>query len=59
MGAGLAASRALVEPAAYKVPMDTLTIVLLAAIALLILWLHRENIARLRAGTEPKVGSKS
>ena len=31
----------------------------LAAIALLILWLHRENIARLRAGTEPKVGSKS
>jgi glycerol-3-phosphate acyltransferase PlsY len=31
----------------------------LAAIAALILWLHRENIARLRAGTEPKVGSKS
>ncbi|WP_336986701.1 glycerol-3-phosphate 1-O-acyltransferase PlsY [Altererythrobacter aquiaggeris] len=30
----------------------------LTAIAALILWLHRENIARLRAGTEPKVGSK-
>lgn len=29
----------------------------LAAIALLILWLHRANIARLRAGTEPRVGS--
>jgi acyl phosphate:glycerol-3-phosphate acyltransferase len=30
----------------------------LAAIAVLVLWLHRENIARLRAGTEPRVGSK-
>ena len=28
----------------------------LAAIAVLVLWLHRANIARLRAGTEPKVG---
>ena len=28
----------------------------LAAIAVLVLFLHRENIARLRAGTEPKVG---
>ena len=31
----------------------------LSAIALLIFWLHRANIARLCAGTEPKVGSKS
>jgi len=30
----------------------------LAAIALLVVWLHRENIARLRAGTEPRVGSR-
>ena len=30
----------------------------LAAIAALVLILHRANIARLRAGTEPKVGSK-
>jgi acyl phosphate:glycerol-3-phosphate acyltransferase len=29
----------------------------LAVIAVLVIWLHRENIARLRAGTEPKVGS--
>lgn len=29
----------------------------LAVLALLVLWLHRANIARLRAGTEPKVGS--
>ncbi len=30
----------------------------LIAIALLIIWLHRANIGRLIAGTEPKVGSK-
>jgi len=31
----------------------------LAVIALLVIWLHRANIARLRAGTEPRVGAKS
>ncbi|MCX7282891.1 MAG: glycerol-3-phosphate 1-O-acyltransferase PlsY [Novosphingobium sp.] len=31
----------------------------LAVLAALVLFLHRENIARLRAGTEPKVGSKT
>jgi acyl phosphate:glycerol-3-phosphate acyltransferase len=31
----------------------------LVGIALLILFLHRANIARLRAGTEPKVGTKA
>ena len=30
----------------------------LGLIAALVLWLHRENIARLRAGAEPKVGAK-
>lgn len=30
----------------------------LTALALLVLWLHRANIARLRAGTEPRIGSK-
>lgn len=30
----------------------------LAAIAILIVWLHRANIARLAKGEEPKVGSK-
>lgn len=30
----------------------------LALIAVLVFWLHRENIKRLAAGTEPKVGSK-
>ena len=28
----------------------------LAAIAVLVVWLHRPNIVRLRAGTEPKIG---
>ena len=28
----------------------------LAGLAMLVLWLHRANIARLRAGTEPRVG---
>lgn len=31
----------------------------LGFLALLVVFLHRENIARLRAGTEPKVGSKT
>ena len=31
----------------------------LAAIAVIIVWLHRANIARLRAGTEPKAGRKA
>jgi glycerol-3-phosphate acyltransferase PlsY len=30
----------------------------LAAIAFIVVWLHRANIGRLRAGTEPKVGGK-
>jgi len=30
----------------------------LAGLALVALWRHRENIARLRAGTEPRIGGK-
>ena len=30
----------------------------LALLALMVIWLHRANIARLRAGTEPRIGSK-
>ena len=33
-------------------------IVPLAGIALVVLWRHRANIARLRAGTEPRIGQK-
>jgi glycerol-3-phosphate acyltransferase PlsY len=28
------------------------------ALGALIFWSHRENIARLRAGTEPRIGAK-
>lgn len=31
----------------------------LAALAVVVLWRHRENIARLRAGTEPRIGGKT
>jgi len=31
---------------------------MLLAFAFLVLWRHRENIARLRAGTEPRIGTK-
>ena len=30
----------------------------LAGLAVIVLWRHRENIARLRAGTEPRIGAK-
>ena len=29
------------------------------ALALVVLWRHRENVARLRAGTEPRIGRKT
>jgi acyl phosphate:glycerol-3-phosphate acyltransferase len=32
--------------------------IMLAGLALLVLWQHRENISRLLAGTEPRVGQK-
>jgi acyl phosphate:glycerol-3-phosphate acyltransferase len=52
-------SAALAAPvAAWLTGRDEL-VVMLVLIAVLVIWLHRENISRLRAGTEPKVGSKS
>ena len=43
--------------AAWFMDVRTFAIVM-TLIAVLVLWLHRENIRRLMAGTEPKVGSK-
>lgn len=37
---------------------STSEVVCLVALAVLIFWRHRANIARLRAGTEPKMGQK-
>ena len=48
-----AAVAAPVAAAAFGHELYTLILALLAG---LVIWLHRSNIARLRAGTEPKVG---
>jgi glycerol-3-phosphate acyltransferase PlsY len=51
--------------AAVATPIATLAIFdwhpakMLALMAIIVLWKHRENIARIRAGTEPKVGAKA
>lgn len=54
---GMAA--AVAAPVAAAALGRTELVPVLAAIAVLVLILHRANIARLRAGTEPKVGSKA
>lgn len=52
-------SAALAAPLAAWLTGHGAFVPVLAAIAALVLWLHRANIARLRAGTEPKVGQKT
>ena len=54
---GMAA--AVAAPVAAAALGRTELVPVLAAIAVLVLILHRANIVRLRAGTEPKVGSKA
>jgi glycerol-3-phosphate acyltransferase PlsY len=51
-------SAAVIAPIAALVLGYTAFVPVLIALAALVLFLHRANIARLRAGTEPKVGSK-
>jgi glycerol-3-phosphate acyltransferase PlsY len=51
-------SAALAAPVAAAVMGRGELVPVLAVTALIVVWLHRENIARLRAGTEPRVGSK-
>ncbi|NLR72947.1 glycerol-3-phosphate 1-O-acyltransferase PlsY [Novosphingobium sp. ERN07] len=51
-------SAAVAAPVAALLSGYTAYVPVLALLALLVLFLHRENIARLRAGTEPKVGRK-
>ncbi len=51
-------SAAVATPVAAMVFGQFEMAVLFLALALIVLWKHRENIARLRAGTEPRVGSK-
>jgi glycerol-3-phosphate acyltransferase PlsY len=51
-------SAALAAPLAAVATGRTDLVPVLAAIALIVVWLHRANIARLRAGTEPRVGRR-
>jgi glycerol-3-phosphate acyltransferase PlsY len=55
--AGMAAAISAPVSAAFFSAFDI--VLLLLALALLILWKHRENIDRLLSGTEPKVGASS
>ena len=38
---------------------DSRQLLLIAAVSLLVIWKHRQNIARLGAGTESRLGTKS
>ncbi len=49
-------SAAVVAPIAAMVTGHADYAPVLAGLAVLVIWLHRANIARLRSGTEPKVG---
>ncbi|MCY1671851.1 glycerol-3-phosphate 1-O-acyltransferase PlsY [Novosphingobium sp. SL115] len=49
---------ALAAPVAAVLLGHAAYVPVLGLLALLVLFLHRENIARLRAGTEPKVGGR-
>ena len=55
--AGIAA--ALIAPIMALILGDRLLLPLLLGFAVLVMWKHRENIARLRKGTEPRIGSKT
>lgn len=55
----LAGMSAVVAAVVAAVVLGALNFVpVLAIIAVLVLWLHRENIARLKAGSEPRIGGK-
>ena len=43
---------------AHSTADDVPGLVLLAAASMLIIWKHRQNLRRIAAGTEPKVGAK-
>lgn len=54
LGGMLGAGSAPVAALAFGYPVYAIG---LAGLAVIVLWRHRENIARLRAGTEPRVGA--
>ena len=50
---------ALSAPVSAAIFGERLLFPMFLGFALLVIWKHKENIVRLRAGTEPKVGSKA
>jgi acyl phosphate:glycerol-3-phosphate acyltransferase len=50
---------AVATPIAAFIIFDWHPAKMLGLMAIIVLWKHRENIARIRAGTEPKVGAKA
>jgi len=50
---------ALSAPVSAAILGEQLLLPMLLAFALLVVWKHKANIARLKAGTEPKVGKKT
>ena len=50
-------SAALAAPVAALALGERPVAAVLAALAVLVVWLHRANLARLRAGTEPRIGA--
>ena len=56
----LLAVRIALVPSEHRLPVGSYAPVLaaIALLAALVVWKHRSNIARLRAGTEPRVGQK-
>lgn len=55
LGGMIAAASAPIAALAFGYPVYAIG---LAGLAVILLWRHRENIARLRAGTEPRIGGK-
>ena len=50
---------ALSAPVSAAILGEQLLLPMLLAFALLVVWKHKANIARLKAGTEPKIGKKT
>jgi acyl phosphate:glycerol-3-phosphate acyltransferase len=50
---------AVATPIAAFIIFDWHPAKMLGLMAIIVLWKHRENIARIRAGTEPRVGAKA
>jgi glycerol-3-phosphate acyltransferase PlsY len=55
----LAGMTAAITAPMIALALHPLYVPMLLGFAVLVLWKHRENILRLRKGTEPRIGSKT